>query len=54
MDIEIMNMGNQEIELVISCNTPGAHWSFDQMVGNGHQTNSYKKRFGVNSVRTLK
>ena len=35
--IEIMNVGDLEVEFIIGCDPPEAHWSLDQMVENGHQ-----------------
>ena len=35
--VEIRNVGRLEIEHIIGCDTPEAHWSSDQRVGNRHQ-----------------
>ena len=44
--IEIRNVGKLEIELIISCETPEAHWSLDQRVGNRHQPFAVKTVLG--------
>ena len=44
--IEIRNVGDLEIELIIGCDTPEAHWSLDQRVGNRHQPFAVKTVLG--------
>ena len=39
-------MGRLEIELIIGCDTPEAHWSLDQRVGNRHQPFAVKTVLG--------
>ena len=41
-----MNVGDLEIELIIGCVTPEAHWSLDQRVRNIHQPFAVKIFFG--------
>ena len=44
--IEIRNVGDLEIELIIGCDTPEAHWSLDQRVRNKHQPFAVKTVLG--------
>ena len=45
-DVEIRNVGRLEIELIIGCDTPEAHWSLDQRVGNRRQLFAVKTALG--------